>query len=480
MTELPPAASARAARAQLIGFGALGLLGYFGMVLTGTRLGPLPDPPRGMWWFSLPSGHLGTFRVLFYLCAAMVVGGWLGVGLLAQRKRLGVRAAVLLTGVWSSPLLIGPPIFSKDLYSYIGQGLVAHAGFDTYTRAPAVLGNGPLLESIASVWRHTPAPYGPLFVEIARAASSSVQGSIVSQVLVMRATEVAGMALLVVFLPRLAACLGADRPLSLWLGVMCPLVLLSFMASGHNDCLMLGLLVAGVALHMEGRRLQGLVVCSLAALIKAPAAAAIVFLAVDELRRPRYALRKWVVVLEAAGIAIGCAVVVTVASGLGWGWLRPSNLMTAADLRIDATPSVSVGLAFSRVLHTPAAGTITTVQSIAGLFVAVGFVWLVFRFRHANLVRMLAIALALVVLAGPTLWPWYLTWALVLLAATSAQRSRVLGFVGALAMFLAGPVGTPQLSGYSYWPVALATLGACVWLATGGRWRTVMLEPKAS
>jgi len=459
---------------------ATGLVGYVGMVVTGTRLGPLPNPPTGVWWFSLPAGHVGLLRVLFYLSMLVAIAGWAGVGTVAWKGHLRTRAATGVLAAWSAPILLGPPIFSKDVYSYIGQGLIAHRGINPYTSPPAVLGNGPLLHSIASVWRHSPAPYGPLFVAMARGITTVVGHSIVAEVIVMRAIEIAGMALIVVFVPRLASRLGADPGVALWLGALSPLVLLSFMASGHNDCLMVGLVVAGVSLSLDGRRSLGLILCALGAMIKAPAAAAIVFLAIDELRASDRGQRAWPVLAKVVAVPAATVVAVTVASGLGWKWLEPMNLRIPAQLRIQATPTVSVGVAISRVLnllriHASQSGTITAMQTIGGVLAAAGAVWLIVRFRRDNLVRMLAVLLALVVLAGPTVWPWYLTWALVLLAATPSQRSRVLAAVAAFSMFLAGPVGTPMLDGYWYWAVAAIAVAGCAWLLSNRRWSTVIL-----
>jgi hypothetical protein len=458
----------------------VGLLGYAGMVVTGTRLAPLPNPPTGVWWFSLPAGHTGLLRVAFYVSTVLAVAGWAAVGTVAWKGRLGTKAAVGVLTAWSVPLLLGPPLFSKDIYSYVGQGLIAHRGLNPYSVPPAALGNGPLLRSIASVWRHSPAPYGPLFVEMARAVTSVVRGSIVAEVLVMRAMEIAGMALIVVFLPRLAKRLGADTGVALWLGALSPLVLLSFMASGHNDCLMVGLVIAGVAVSLDGRRSLGLILCALAALIKAPAGAAIVFLAVDELRATGFGRRAVGVLAKVIAVPAAAVVAVTLASGLGWTWIEPKNLRIPAELHILATPTVSLGIAVSRLLnlvriHASQAGTVTAMQTIGGVLAAAAALWLVITFRNDNLVRVLAVVLAFVVLAGPTLWPWYLTWGLVLLAATPSQRSKVLALTAAFAMLLAGPVGTPQLDGYAYWAVALVTVAGCAWLLSNRRWSTVVL-----
>jgi hypothetical protein len=242
--------------------------------------------------------------------------------------------------------------------------------------------------------------------------------------------------------------------------------------------------VAGVSLSLDGERSLGIVLCALGAMIKAPAAAAIVFLVIDELRTSGQGKRAWAVLTKAVAVAAATVVVVTVASGLGWKWLDPSNLKIPAQLRILATPTVSVGVAVSRVLnllriHASQSGTISAMQTVGGVLAVVGSVWLIVRFRHDNLVRMLAVLLALVVLAGPTLWPWYLTWPLVLLAATRSQRSKVLAVVAAFAMLLAGPIGTPMLSGYWYWAVALVTVAGCAWLLSGRRWTTVILGERA-
>ena len=48
----------------------------------------------------------------------------------------------------------------------------AFHGLNPYSVPPSALGSGPLLASIASVWRPTASPYGPLFVTVSRAAAA--------------------------------------------------------------------------------------------------------------------------------------------------------------------------------------------------------------------------------------------------------------------------------------------------------------------
>ena len=263
----------------------IGICGSIGLASIGTSLGAIPRPGDDRWWFHVGAGGSTLAHSGFYLCVAVLIAGWLGVGYQPRQGGLTVSRAWVILALWGLPLLVGPPLFSRDIYSYIGQGLLAHHGLNPYSVPPSALGNGPLLASIASVWRDTASPYGPLFVTVSRAAASVSGGSLVVQVMVFRLMELIGVVLIMFSLPQLARRMGADPGLALWLGALSPLALFSFIASGHNDALMVGLLLAGVTLATGTRLALGLSLCALAATIKLPAAAAIVFIAVDRLRR---------------------------------------------------------------------------------------------------------------------------------------------------------------------------------------------------
>ncbi len=458
---------------------AVGTCGSIGLAVLGTRLGAIPRPGDDRWWFHLPGGVSTPASLGFYASVALLVAGWVGVGYHARAGRLSVSRSWVILVLWGLPLLVGPPVFSRDIYSYIGQGLLAHHGLDPYSVPPSALGNGPLLASIASVWRDTASPYGPLFVTVSRAAASVSGGSLVVQVLVFRLVELVGVVMIMVSLPRLSRRLGNDPGLALWLGALSPLALFSFIASGHNDALMVGLLLAGVTLAMEGRLAIGVALCALAATIKLPAAAAIVFLAVDQFRAAR-GNGRWRVVLEAIVLPALVIVGVTVAAGLGWTWLGPTALHVPTELRVLSTPAVSLGAFFHAILHAvgiPVAlsATVTGTQLVCGLLAVAGAVWLVCNAHRLDVVRVMGLALMLIVVGSPTVWPWYLMWGLALLAATDAQRSKALAAVAGLAMLVAGPGGAPMLSGVAYFVVAPLVLAGCVWLVWDRHWRTVVM-----
>ena len=231
----------------------VGTLGSIGIAVLGSSIGAIPRPAADLFWFHLTGGGYWPAHVFFYLAVALLLGAWVGVGLEARRGFLSVGRAWVLLALWGLPLFLGPPVFSRDIYSYIAQGLLAHHGLNPYHVAPSALGGGPLLSSISSVWRNTASPYGPLFVMVSRATVTVSGRSLVSQILWFRATELIGVVAIMVSLPRLSRRLGTDPGLALWLGALSPLALFSFIASGHNDALMVGLLVAGVTLAVEGR-----------------------------------------------------------------------------------------------------------------------------------------------------------------------------------------------------------------------------------
>ncbi|HXQ91037.1 MAG TPA: polyprenol phosphomannose-dependent alpha 1,6 mannosyltransferase MptB [Acidimicrobiales bacterium] len=456
----------------------VGCAGSLGLALTGTRVGSIPDPGHMLWWFAVPDAGDVVLGLLFYLSVTLLVIAWLGVGQRARSGALTTKQAWLLLGLWAIPLALGPPLFSRDLYSYMGQGLVAHSGLDPYAVGPAVLGPGHVLGSIASVWRKTPAPYGPLFVAGTRGIAALFGRAITAEVVALRVLELLGVAMVMRYLPRLARTIGVDAGTALWLGVLSPLALFSFVASGHNDALMLGLLVAGLALAAEGRLVLALVLCGLATAVKLPAAVAVVFIAASRLR-PRQGRQRLSTLATVVGVPAATVALVTWASGFGWTWLSLGALHVPADLRVLPTPSVAVGNMFTAVLHVVRIHVrqdtvVRVTQVVLGVLALAVVAWLVLQVRTTNVVRLTGLALMVVVLAGPTVWPWYLLWGLLPLAATPAQRSKVLAAAAALGMLVVGPSGTPILQGGLYIVVVLGCAVGCAWLVRGRRWHGIV------
>jgi len=452
---------------------AVGVLGSVGMVASGSAIGSVPRPAADRWWFTLSTGTGLAAHMAFYASVVVLLAGWLGVGAHAYRGQMSVRTAWVILALWGLPFFLGTPLFSRDLYSYVAQGQLAHHGLNPYMVAPSALGPGNLLSSIASVWRNTASPYGPLFVTVSHLGVAVSGGSIVAQILVFRVVELVGIALMMVSLPLLASRLGNEPGLALWLGVISPLALFSFVSSGHNEALMLGLMLAGITLGTGGRLWSGVALCALAATIKLPAAAGIVFLVADECSRIERSQR-WRTIAASAGLTVLVVGGITLGSGLGWTWLSPAALHVPTELRVLITPLVSVGTFIHGVLHTIGlpvglSATLTVVQAVGGIAAVSCILWMLLHTRTGDGVRLCGVALFLFVVLSPTVWPWYLMWGVAVLAATSAQRSRALAAVAGLAMFLVGAGGTPMFNGGAYWVTGPILLAASAWSLWSGR-----------
>jgi alpha-1,6-mannosyltransferase len=459
----------------------VGVLGAVAMVVTGSGIGAIPHPASDHWWFTVPVGTGIGAHLAFYASVAVLLAGWVGVGAHAHGGRLSVPVAWLVLLLWGLPFFLGAPLFSRDLYSYVAQGQLAHRGFNPYLVAPSALGPGNVLSSIATVWRNTASPYGPLFVSASRLGASVGGSSLVAQILVFRVFELVGVVLMMVSLPPLARRFGHDAGLALWLGVLSPLALFSFVSSGHNDALMVGLMLAGLALGTGGWLRWGVALCALAATIKLPAAAGIVFLVADRCTRLDRAAR-WRVIAESAVITVLVVVAVTVGAGLGWTWLGPTALHVPTELKVLITPLVSVGSFVGALLHdlglpVSVSDGISAVQALGAVAAVAGILWMVLHARGRDPLRLCGLALLLFVVLSPTLWPWYLMWAVAVLAASSAQRSKAVAAVAGLAMLVVGAGGTPLLNGGDYWVVGPLLVLAGAWFVASGTWRDALGRP---
>jgi Glycosyltransferase family 87 len=434
-------------------WGGLGLIGSLLVALSGPRV---VNGGAITWWYDV-----GQFAGRDASLAALYVGmlalsaAWLGLGLVLERPG-GVRQVELwvLGALWLVPLALGPALYSRDIYSYLAQGTILHLGLSPYHATPAVLGqlgHAHLLEAVSPFWRGTTAPYGPLFLALISVVASISGSNLIVGVLLVRVVLLAGIALLVVFVPRLARALGTDPARGIWWAILSPLVLLELVAAGHNDALMVGLMVAGVTLALERRPLLGITACALAATIKIPAATGAVFIAVAWARTLPTAsarLRFWA---KAAASGLGVVAVVSLATGLGLSWVSTTLFSTPAKVRLAITPATGLGWTVGSVLHdlgiaVSSRGIESALGLIAGgLTVVLGIV-LLWRVRLENLVRYLGVLLLVAAAGGPAAWPWYFTWGLVLLALCSGPgRSGALALSVAAAVFLVKPDGTLAL-----------------------------------
>ena len=356
-------------------------------------------------------------------------------GLARGRRRRARRArprhppALGRARIWCAPLLLAPPLFSRDVYSYFVQGKLMLSGGDPYTAGVASI-PGWFRDGVDPMWQFTPTPYGPLFLALSRGVAAFVGDNPYLAVVAFRVIALCGVALLAYYVPRLAFHCGIDASKALWLGVMNPLVLMHFVAGAHNDALMIGLVVAGLAIAVEGRPMVGVLVLSLAGMVKPIGLLALPFIGLvwagtrADLRGRLIAWAK-----TAATFGVSYLVLAGVV-GTSLGWIRA--LTTPGEVKTWLSPSTALGMASGNLLSWIGLGdhldTTVGIFRIAGEIAAVVIVgYLCLKPQGRTAVRSLALAFVAVVALGPVVQPWYLLWALPLAAASglSARELRV-------------------------------------------------------
>ncbi|MGH4024255.1 MAG: polyprenol phosphomannose-dependent alpha 1,6 mannosyltransferase MptB [Pseudonocardiaceae bacterium] len=420
-----------------------------------------------------------------YTGVFMVVLAWLWLGALAAPwrsqlipGRLISRAQLDRTLVmWVVPLLVAPPMFSRDVYSYLAQSAMADRGLDPYVLGPAeALGvDHPLVRGIPTIWRNTPAPYGPLFLTLGRPIDWIAGDDVVVGALLHRTLALAGLVLIVWALPRLARRVGISPVFALWLGAANPLVLFHLVSGAHNEALMIGLMLAGLELALRRPVLGpalwgGTVLIAAAASVKVPAALALGFVTVWLARHRGGRLRDLVVAgTTVGGVAVATTVAIGLGTGLGFGWIGALDTPNAVRSWMSAATDLGVLAAWIGGLlglgdHTTSVlGLVRSAGLAASAGVCVLLLWRCWGGRLDPLAG-LGVGLGAVVLLGPVVHPWYLLWAAIPLAASATHpvfRTSATVASTVLALLVA-PTGSDFL--FRAWVVPTAIVAGAILL----------------
>src|ERR1700755_2453767 len=142
-------------------FGATGTV-LMGIGALGAGARPVvQDPTFGVRLLNLPSRIQTVSLTMTTPGAVMMALAWLMLGRFALGRRRMSRGDLDRTLLlWTLPLLIAPPMYSKDVYSYLAQSQISLEGLDPYRVGPASgLGLSHVFTlSVPTLWRETPAP----------------------------------------------------------------------------------------------------------------------------------------------------------------------------------------------------------------------------------------------------------------------------------------------------------------------------------
>lgn len=402
---------------------------------------------------TLLSGQRGVLLPILWVTgtAVLILAWWFGRHVVPS-----TRWALITAALWFVPVLPFLPLGSADVYSYACQGYVQQAGGDPY--AAGVGSSGcPWLGSVASSWVDSPAPYGPLFLLVAARVVGLAGDSLAGVIAGLRVVALGGVALIAAGVPVLARRCGIDPGRAVWMVLACPIVLVHLVSGAHNDALMAGLIVCGLALAASrvspGWLVAAGALLGLAVGVKATAIVVVPFAVLAAKRGLRPAL-------PLAGGLVLSTLALALASGRGFGWV--AGLLRSGDSVTWGSPPTAVGLTIKALTGYDA----VPATRLLGIVVLAGIlVWLALRaWRQGKALDGAGLALAATVLCAPVFHPWYALWPLAVLAATRAESRWLLGLC-ALAATLTTPAGYnwglyTRIPGAIVVTVALAWLGA--------------------
>jgi alpha-1,6-mannosyltransferase len=440
-------------------------------------LSPDAQPSGPLRWLAgvvgldrLGAGALATIGILAVASAAIA---FLLVLRAAWRGEISLRTVIGLAVAYHVVVLFLPLLFSRDVYSYAYDGKIAatyHA--NPYVSTPADFPRDALAPFVGPKWVGTPSVYGPLFT-LASSLVARVVDSVAGFIVAFRLIAVAASLGTITIVARLVGRERPERaPFAVALIGLNPVVLFQSVASGHNDLLVMLSIGGALAFLFSGRELAATSVLALGTLVKATAAVPLLLLLVVVVaRRPRgergRALLGHLAVAGGIGLAFALPFLNTEDPSLGMvelakheGWLAPSRF-------------------FRRLLDAMSGDTLGVLARIAFPLVLVVAVFLIARAlaRRGASVTPSALGagwgwgLLFLMLLGPVLLPWYVTWILPLAwLLPSVPRAVVIGTGTALTVsqFTAEPGRfTAAYDANLFWGHYVVTpvvIGLLVWM----------------
>jgi hypothetical protein len=444
------------------------LSGFVGSLLIVTTAPMWYLAPPGSWRLTIagvPHGDSGTSSwfagVSFVIGVILMAVGWIGLIGRADRQRWKERSrlvmVVVVLALWAAPLLLAPPLLSNDAYSYAAQGELASRGFDPTSQGPSYLLGGDFMIGTDSIWRNSPAPYGPVWIGLSQAVVEVTGHDAADAIWGFRLLAVAGVAMTAVGVASIARSYKLSPAAAIALAIANPLVLLHLVGGAHNDALMLGFLALGLAAFRRDKRVLTVLLVALAVAVKLPAGVALVYIGWAWAGRGAPIKRRVGSIARVVGAATAVVVVLCLLVGIGPGWLFALQGTNSVTSTFSVT--TKLGYVITEALHLSGVGIAEDL--VVGLFRLAGLalaalvaLLLLVRTERLGVVRCVGLALVAVILLGPVVWPWYLPAGFAILAAAGVGRWRpsyvVVSFAACLLVFPRSVNAVPSLLGWQH------------------------------
>lgn len=374
---------------------------------------PRWEGPAGPAWAGPANSGPGVPSVHLLVLGAAVVGlvllgmAWLTLWRAARTDPvLQWRRLWWVVALWTAPLFLAAPFASQDVWVYVAQGKLVVSGFGAASPIHLLGRHSLWVSAVDPKYLTGPSIYGPGEVGLSALFVRASGGHPWIAVECWRFAVVASLVLCAWGVARAAASRGINPAEAVIAGVANPAVLLVFVAGIHNDAVMISLVAAGVAMALTKRPWWALCLASLAISVKAPAALA--ELAVAWWCWGGSWFRRAMYVAGGLVLTLGVLLVIGLANGGdGFSWLRSASQATVASsfsvLNLAGSTSSSLANAIQ----------------LGGIAVAVAIVLLLPR--RASWVGALALGFGVMAVCATNPQPWYVLWALPLLACTGCD-----------------------------------------------------------
>jgi alpha-1,6-mannosyltransferase len=421
----------------------LGALGLSGLLVTGLVVSIaaagtdslLPESVRPVpRWLAGPFGSTGI---------GLGVGPLLGVlTLMFVSYAIAVRAADTLSprqvlmciAALHALVLLAPPLVSTDVFSYQAYARMGSLfGANPYVHGPSAIALDPVYPFIGAKWVDTPTVYGPVFTVLSYGLASV---SIAASALAYKAIAALSSLAIIAIVWNAARLRGVDQVKAVALVGLNPLLIVYGVGGGHNDMLMLALVMAGIALLLQHRDRLGASSIVLAAGVKLTAGLFAPFALAGAGGRLSQSRRREVL--------IGAGIAVTAVCALGFSVFGagPMHLLGTVSKSQSEGDWHSIPGFISTRLGLGTVGHITGLL-LAAVFAGV-FCWLLRRVWRGELDWIDACAWTVVALliTASSLLPWYVAWLLPLAALGTDRR------LWPVAIAMTGMIQAVQMLGY--------------------------------
>ncbi len=373
----------------------------------------LPETRRLPAAMSGPLRHIGLalsqFEVVLLLVslliAYMLVVHWSDQ--LSPRAVIGTVAALDLI------VLLGPPLFSTDLFSYQAYARIfALHDLNPYLHGPSAIAGDPIYRLIGPKWTGTASVYGPLFTFLSGIFASASTTASQLGFRVLAALASGGTSLLIW---RSAKARRLDPVRAVALFGLNPLVTLYGVSGGHNDMLMLLLSTGAVYAVLTRRDGAAGALVSAATAIKLTGALLLPFALLSDVRHRTRRRRAFVIGFAAVTILIAVASAAVFGSGI---LHLPGTLQTVQNR--GTTWKSGPGSVFAATGLHP-----TTACRIVVDLVLVGcLLWLLRQVWRGEMdwIEGAAWATFALLVSAWSFLPWYASWTLPLVALCRSRR----------------------------------------------------------